>query len=106
MPAKKAVQSPATAAKSPTGHTWIDREAGAGHFKDVRLARRFGKLLGMMAHGIGESVPYACQDWANTKAAHRFFANAQVSEDQIMAGHFQCHAQPTGTDRPKNSDVA
>ena len=62
---------------------------GGCNFKDVRLAKRFGKLLGMMTEGIGESVPYACQDWANTKAAYRFFSNDEVSEDQIMAGHFQ-----------------
>jgi hypothetical protein len=53
------------------------------------LAKRFGKLLWMMSEGIGESVPYACQDWTNTKAAYRFFSNGEVSEDQIMAGHFQ-----------------
>ena len=51
--------------------------------------RGSSKLLGMMSEGIGESVPYACQDWANTKAAYRFFSNDEVSEDQIMAGHFQ-----------------
>ena len=72
-----------------TRSTWIDNEVGGCNFKDVRLAKRFGKLLGMMSEGIGESVPYACQDWANTKAAYRFFSNAEVSEDQIMAGHFQ-----------------
>jgi hypothetical protein len=43
----------------------------------------------MMSEGIGESLPYACQDWANTKAAYRFFSNSEVSEEQIMAGHFQ-----------------
>lgn len=68
---------------------WIDREVEGCSFKDVRLTKRFGKLLGMMSKGIGESVPYACQDWANTKAAYRFFSNSDVSEDQIMAGHFQ-----------------
>ena len=72
-----------------TASTWIDNEVGGCNFKDVRLAKRFGKLLGMMSEGIGESVPYACQDWANTKAAYRFFSNEEVSEDQIMAGHFQ-----------------
>jgi hypothetical protein len=70
-------------------NAWIDNEVGGCHFKDVRLAKRFSKLLGMMSDGIGESVPYACQDWANTKAAYRFFSNDDVSEDQIMAGHFQ-----------------
>jgi len=76
-------------ANSSPARTWIDQEVGTGHFKDLRLAKRFSKLLGMMADGIGESVPYACQDWANTKAAYRFFSNAEVSEEQIMAGHFQ-----------------
>ena len=69
--------------------TWIDNEVEGCDFKDVRSAKRFNKLLGMMSEGIGESVPYACQDWANTKAAYRFFSNESVSEDQIMAGHFQ-----------------
>lgn len=73
---------------STTG-SWIDTEVEGCGFKEVRLAKRFGKLLGMMSEGIGESVPYACQDWANTKAAYRFFSNSDVSEDQIMAGHFQ-----------------
>jgi hypothetical protein len=62
---------------------------GGCNFKDVRLAKRFSKLLGMMSDEIGESVPYACQDWANTKAVYRFFSNDEVSEDQIMAAHFQ-----------------
>jgi len=76
-------------AGNPTSKSWIDKAVQGCSFKDVRLAKRFNKLLGMMSDGIGESVPYACQDWANTKAAYRFFSNAEVSEDQIMAGHFQ-----------------
>ncbi|MEI6082710.1 MAG: transposase DNA-binding-containing protein [Verrucomicrobiota bacterium] len=50
----------------------------------MRLARRFSKLMRMMSNGIGESVPSACQDWANTKAAYRFFANENVSEEHIL----------------------
>ena len=30
----------------------------------------------------------ACQDWANTKAAYRFFSNERVSEKEILEGHF------------------
>ncbi len=33
--------------------------------------------------------PGFCQDWANTKAAYRFFSNCHVSEAAILAGHFQ-----------------
>ena len=38
---------------------------------------------------MGESIPLVCQDWANTKAAYRFFSNDRVSEADILSGHFQ-----------------
>ena len=89
MQTKKSAANSEITGKDSNASAWIDKEVGGCHFKDVRLAKRFGKLLGMMSDGIGESVPYACQDWANTKAAYRFFSNEEVSEDQIMAGHLQ-----------------
>ena len=42
-----------------------------------------------MDGALGASLPFACQDWAGTKAAYRFFSNARVNEAQILAGHFQ-----------------
>lgn len=36
----------------------------------------------------GGSIPFACQDWAKTKAAYRFFANDRVEEADILRGHF------------------
>lgn len=89
MRTKKTASKAASAAKPPTVGAWIDEEAAGCSFKDARLAKRFGTLLGKMSEAIGESVPHACQDWANTKAAYRFFSNAGVGEDQILAGHFQ-----------------
>ena len=68
----KTTPKTALEAGSPTVSTWIDQEMGGCNFSDVRLAKRFSKLLGMMSEGIGQSVPYACQDWANTKAAYAF----------------------------------
>ena len=49
---------------------------------------------------MGKSIPWACQDWANTKATYRFFANARVSEHKILAGHFQATRErvPAGED--------
>jgi hypothetical protein len=38
---------------------------------------------------VGSSIPWICQDWANTKAAYRFFSNDRISEAEILAGHFQ-----------------
>ena len=58
-------------------------------------------VLTRLSEGIGESVPYACQDWANTKAAYRFFSNAEVGEEQIMAGHFQATRNRLSQASPK-----
>jgi hypothetical protein len=44
-------------------------------------------------NGIGDSIPLVCQDWANTKAAYRFFSNERVSEADILAGHFRATAE-------------
>src|SRR4051812_22824895 len=68
---------------------WIERELEGCRFADERLGRRLRALLDQMAGAMGESIPFACQDWANTKAAYRFFANDRVSEEEILGGHFQ-----------------
>ncbi len=67
----------------------IQGELGSAAFPDERLGKRLGVLLGQFADGTAESVPLACQDWANTKAAYRFFANDRVTEADILAGHFR-----------------
>jgi hypothetical protein len=67
---------------------WVDREINESVFKDARLGKRFRELLVRMGGGMGESIPLACQDWANTKAAYRFFANERVREGDILSGHF------------------
>jgi len=68
---------------------WVYRENAACKFADVRLGRRFRDLLGQIGDAVGESIPMACQDWANAKAAYRFFSNERVNEGEILAGHFQ-----------------
>ena len=73
----------------PCTEGWIDREIGECEFRDARLGDRFRKLLGQIGSAMGQSIPLVCQDWANTKAAYRFFSNDRVSEADILAGHFQ-----------------
>jgi len=68
---------------------WIDQELAKCEFDDVRLGKRFRKLVEQLAKAVGGSIPWACQDWANTKAAYRFFSNDRISEAEILAGHFQ-----------------
>ena len=66
---------------------WVDRELGGGEFPDLRLKARLGKILGDLGRRIGGTLPAACQDWAATKAAYRFFSNTRVDEGVILAGH-------------------
>jgi transposase-like protein len=67
---------------------WIDEELAGCEFQDERLTKRFEKLFRQLSGGIGQSIPWACQDWTSTKAAYRFFANQRVSESAILSGHF------------------
>ncbi len=69
--------------------TWMDQELVGGEFADERLGKRFRAVLQDLSEATAESIPLACQDWANTKAAYRFFANARVTEADILAGHFR-----------------
>ena len=69
--------------------TWVQQELLGCTFKDERLGKRFGMILQQLSEATAESIPLACQDWANTKAAYRFFANERVDEADILAGHFR-----------------
>jgi Transposase DNA-binding len=73
----------------PSSRGWVDREIAGCEFRDSRLGDRFRKLLAQIGSAMGQSIPLVCQDWANTKAAYRFFSNDRVSEADILAGHFQ-----------------
>jgi hypothetical protein len=67
---------------------WVERELDGSAFPDQRLKARLGTLLGDLGRRIGGTIPVACQDWAATKAAYRFFSNPRVDEGIILAGHF------------------
>jgi len=69
--------------------SWVEKECAGSVFKDARLKRRFLALLKNIAGTIGGSIPFVCQDWANTKAAYRFLSNDRVDEADILAGHFR-----------------
>ena len=58
-------------------------------FPDERHGRRLHKLVEQFAGNIGGSIPWASRDWANTKAAYRFFSNPRIHEEQILRGRFQ-----------------
>ncbi len=80
---------------------WFDRELAGCSFADERLNKRLRKLVAQLGSAMGQSIPLVCQDWANTKAAYRFFSNDRVSEAGILAGHFQSTRDRTvATDGP------
>jgi len=80
---------------------WVDHEAADCEFKDERLGKRFRSLLAQLSSSPGDSIPLVCQDWANTKAAYRFFDNDRVSEVEILGGHFQAtRDRAAATDGP------
>jgi hypothetical protein len=53
----------------------IDQEIRGCEFRDAWLGDRFRELLKQIGSAVGQSIPLVCQDWANTKAAYRFFSN-------------------------------
>jgi hypothetical protein len=69
--------------------TWVAGEVAGCRFHDARLGKRLSSLLHQLGGSIGGTIPFACQDWANTKAAYRFLSNDDVDEQGILAGHFQ-----------------
>jgi len=73
----------------------FDRELAGCSLADERLNKRLRKLVTQIGSAMGESIPLVCQDWANTKAADRFFSNDRVSEAEILAGHFQSTRERT-----------
>ena len=71
------------------GPDWIEQELAASKLPDARLEKRLQHLVEQMAADLGRSIPLACQDWAATKAAYRFFSNERICEEHILAGHFE-----------------
>ena len=69
--------------------SWVAGVVAGCEFTDARLGKRLGNLLHQISGSIGGTVPLACQDWANTKAAYRCFSNEHVDEGVIQAGRFQ-----------------
>lgn len=69
--------------------SWVAGEVAGCDFRDARLGKRLGSLLDQLSSNIGGTIPFACQDWANTKAAYRFLSNDDVDEQAILGGHFQ-----------------
>jgi hypothetical protein len=78
----------------------VDREVAGCKFQDERLGERFRKLLKQIGSAIGQAIPFACQDWANTKAAYRFFSNDRVDEEAAPLPRFRLTSRRCWPDVP------
>lgn len=76
---------------------WLAQELDESSFNDRRLGRRFRELMENFWKNIGSTIPFACQDWAGTKAAYRFLSNPHVDESAILQGHFESTRQRVAT---------
>jgi hypothetical protein len=90
-------ESDALTAVSSSSQEWIEEELSASQLPDARLGKRLRSLVEQLSAGLGRSIPFACQDLASTKAAYRFFSNDRVSDEQILAGHFEATRERLGS---------
>lgn len=70
---------------------WSAEEFANVELKDGRLNWRCQELATVLAQQPDMPINQACEDWADTKAAYRFFANKKVTPERIVV----CHQQRT-----------
>jgi hypothetical protein len=74
-------------------NAWIADELSGVNLGDERLNQRYALLLERLQDKPSISIPGACKGWAETQAAYRFFSNAKVSKEGILAPHIQATQQ-------------
>jgi len=67
--------------------TWIIEEFASIDLNDKRLDRRCLKLAEDFSQQPSASINQACEDWADSKAAYRFFGNEGVTPELILSPH-------------------
>ena len=66
---------------------WAAEESETVDLGDRRLDTRLIKLCDTLSEAPESPINQACEDWAETKAAYRFFQNENVDVGEIMAAH-------------------
>ena len=69
--------------------SWVMDELRDVDLIDKRLEQRFRKLLDRLSKASTASIPAACQGRAEMVAAYRFFDNADVQFENILAPHIE-----------------
>ena len=72
---------------------WATEELADVDLGDKRLKARLMKMCDRFSEAPESPINQACADWAETKAAYRFFQNENVEADEILAAHRRKTAQ-------------
>jgi hypothetical protein len=67
---------------------WIADELRTVDLPDERLNKRFRVLLDRFSSTPTLSIPAACNGWAETQAAYRFFQNVNVGPASLLQPHY------------------
>jgi len=66
---------------------WAEAEFGEAELNDPRRPARLVSLAQTLGQHPSASLPEACEDRAELKAAYRFFATAAVKSEAMLASH-------------------
>jgi hypothetical protein len=78
--------------------TWAEVEFDEVELGDRRLMRRVAELAGQLAKRPSQSLPEACADGAQLKAAYRFFDNASVTPSAMLESHVRATRRRLATE--------
>lgn len=73
--------------KPATTQDWAFAEFGAAQLGDTRRDARLVELARQLGERPESSLPQALEDAASLKAAYRFFDNADIAHEKILAPH-------------------
>jgi hypothetical protein len=66
---------------------WSEEEFSTAEFGDKRLKKRLVKIAASAFKQLLASINQASEDWADAKAAYRFFDNKKVTEKAVLSLH-------------------
>ncbi len=69
----------------------LSTEFTAAELGDARLDERLQLIAERFGRAPGNSIPSACEDWAETKAVYRFCDNETVDPTAVLASHLEAH---------------
>jgi len=68
---------------------WAQQEFAFAELGDTRRNRRLVKIASQLATHPGGTLPQAFPDWAELKAAYRFFGQRGVTFERVLAPHLE-----------------